>query len=313
MVLSLLDYPAYFELMERAVPEQHEVILKALAMDELIESAGAGGWNIRNMGAVLFARNLRDFSGLKRKAARVIAYRGVSRVQTIREHEDTRGYAAGFKTLVAHINSLLPTNEVIGQALRKTVPVYPELAIRELVANALVHQDFFVTGSGPMIEIFEDRMEVTNPGLPLVDTARFLDHPPRSRNEELAGMMRRVGICEERGSGVDKIVFETELYQLPAPAFETAGESTRATLWTPRKLIKMDQADRIRAVYLHACLRYVQRDYMTNTSLRARFGIDARNSASATRLIKEAVTAGMVRPHDAAAGRKFMKYVPHWA
>ena len=125
--------------------------------------------------------------------------------------------------------------------------------------------------------------------------------------------MRMVGICEERGSGIDKVVFECEFYQLPAPAFETVGESTRSTLWTPRSLTRMDQADRVRAVYLHACLRYVQRDYMTNTSLRTRFGIDVKNSALATRLIKEAVAAKVVRPHDEAASRKYMKYVPAWA
>ena len=69
-----------------------------------------------------------------------------------------------------------------------------------------------------MIEIFDDRIEITNPGEPLVDTQRFLDSPPKSRNETLASLMRRVGICEERGSGIDKVVFQVELYQLPAPA-----------------------------------------------------------------------------------------------
>lgn len=67
-----------------------------------------------------------------------------------------------------------------------------------------------------MIEIFDDRMEITNPGRPLVSPDRFLDTPPRSRNEALASFMRRVGICEERGSGVDKVVFQTEFYQLMA-------------------------------------------------------------------------------------------------
>ena len=312
-VLRLLDYPSYFEVMQRPLPERREGILQALAADKLIQKAEAGGWNIRNLGAVLFAKRLSDFTSLKRKAVRVVAYKGSSRVQPLREQQGMLGYASGFEGLVGFINGLLPSNEVIGQALRKTVPVYPELAIRELVANALIHQDFSVTGSGPMVEIFEDRMEITNPGLPLVDTARFLDHPPRSRNEELASLMRMVGICEERGSGIDKVVFECEFYQLPAPAFETVGESTRSTLWTPRSLTRMDQADRVRAVYLHACLRYVQRDYMTNTSLRTRFGIDVKNSALATRLIKEAVAAKVVRPHDEAASRKYMKYVPAWA
>ncbi len=89
---------------------------------------------------------------------------------------------------------------------------YPELAIRELVANALIHQDFFISGAGPMVEIFENRIEITNPGSPLVSTARFIDTPPRSRNETLASMMRRFGICEERGSGIDKVITQVELY-----------------------------------------------------------------------------------------------------
>lgn len=164
-----------------------------------------------------------------------------------------------------------------------------------------------------MIEIFDDRMEVTNPGRPLVDTTRMLDNPPRSRNEALASMMRRMGICEERGSGVDKVVSETEFYQLPAPAFEAVGNSTRSILFAPRSLTKMDPNDRVRAVYLHACLRYVQRESMTNTSLRERFGIDPKNSATASRLIKEALVAGVVRLHDPSAAPKLRRYVPSWA
>ena len=60
-----------------------------------------------------------------------------------------------------------------------------------LVANAVIHQDFFVTGAGPLVEIFDDRVEITNPGRPLVATERFLDTPPRSRNEMLAAFLRR--------------------------------------------------------------------------------------------------------------------------
>ena len=125
--------------------------------------------------------------------------------------------------------------------------------------------------------------------------------------------MRLIGICEERGSGVDKVVFQTELYQLPAPAFEVVGDSMRSTLFTPRPLSKMERVDRVRAVYLHACLRYVERDFMTNSSLRARFGIDAKNSALASRLSKEAVTAGRIRVYDESASPKYRKYVPYWA
>ncbi len=312
-VLKLLDYPGYFDLLDQPLPDGRGAILEALAADRLIEPIGGSYWNVLNIGAILLAKQLTDFRRLQRKAVRVIVYKGKGRIETLREQIVARGYAAGFKGLIGFINGLLPVNEVIGQALRKAVAVYPELAIRELVANALIHQDFSITGSGPMIEIFDDRMEITNPGPPLVDTIRMLDSPPRSRNETLASLMRRMGICEERGSGIDKAVFQTELYQLPAPAFEVVGDSTRSTLFAPQVLSKMDKEDRVRAVYLHACLRYVQRESMTNTSLRERFGIDPKNSATASRLIKEAMTANTVRLHDPDAAPKLRRYVPFWA
>lgn len=254
-----------------------------------------------------------EFRSLRRKAVRVIAYKDNSRVESIREQEGARGYATGFEGLIGYINALLPSNEVIGQALRKTVPMYPELAVRELVANALLHQDFFVTGSGPMIEIFSDRMEINNPGIPLVQTDRFLDTPPRSRNEALASFMRRIGVCEERGSGVDKVVFQTEYFQLPAPAFEVIGENTRAVLFAHRPLTKMDKGDKIRACYLHACLKYVNREYLTNRSVRERFGIEQQNMAAASRLIKESVEAGVIIPYETGAAPRLMKYIPWWA
>lgn len=312
-VLRLLDYPAYFDLLSLPLPEGRDGILSALAADDMIAPGKGGKWNITNLGAVLFAKRLADFRTLARKAVRVVLYKGENRVKTVREQEGSKGYAAGFKGLIGFVTNLLPSNEVIGQALRKQVPMFPELAIRELVANAIIHQDFHLTGTGPMVEIFAGRMEITNPGLPLVQTDRFLDSPPRSRNEALASFMRRIGVCEERGSGVDKVVIQTEVFQLPAPLFEATDEHTRVVLFAHREFKAMDKADRIRAAYLHACLRYVQRDYMTNTSLRERFGIDEKNSSMVSRIIKDAVEAGLIRCHDETVGSRARKYLPRWA
>lgn len=167
-VLKYIDYPAYFDLLKRPLPEFREGILSALESDEMIWKAKGGKWNITNLGAILFAKQLSDFKNLKRKAVRVILYKGDSRVQTLKEQEGTKGYASGFEGLIGFVSNLLPGNEIIEQAFRKEVPLFPELAIRELVANAIIHQDFHATGTAPMIEIFDRRMEITNPGLPLV-------------------------------------------------------------------------------------------------------------------------------------------------
>ncbi|MBT8763079.1 transcriptional regulator, partial [Desulfohalobiaceae bacterium Ax17] len=155
-----------------------------------------------------------------------------------------------------------------------------------------------------MIEIFDNRIEITNPGKPLVDTFRFIDTPPKSRNETLASLMRRFGICEERGSGIDKVVAEIELYQLPAPLFEVSGDFTRVVLFAHKSVSDMSREDRVRACYLHACLRYVMRDYLTNASLRQRFGIPEHNKAAVSRYIKEAVEDGMLKPFDEKAPKK---------
>ena len=312
-VLRILDYPAYFDLLDRPLPENRFGILNALAGDNLIRRCDAGGWNVTSLGAVLFAKRLGDLRNLRRKAVRVIQYRGNSRIETVREHVCSKGYASGFEGLIGFIDGLLPSNEMIEHGLRKTVPSFPEPAVRELVANSLVHQDFFITGTGPMVEVFEDRIEFTNPGQPLVDAQRFVDSAPRSRNESLASLMRRIGICEERGSGWDKVVSQTEFYQLPAPLVEAGRHYTRVALFGPRPLAGMDKSEKVRATYLHACLSYVNREYLTNTSVRQRFGIEVRNRAKASRLIAEAVREGSISPDDPSAAPKQMRYVPWWA
>lgn len=312
-VLKLINYPSYFKLLDRELPENRDAIMEALESDSMVVRNDAGSWGITNLGAVLLANSLDDFEKLTRKSLRVIEYEGRNRIKTIKEQLGQKGYASGFEGLVQYVNERLPRNEVIEQALRKEVPMYPELAVRELIANALIHQDFFVVGAGPMIEIFSDRMEITNPGLPLVSTERFLDAPPRSRNEALASFLRRVGVCEERGSGVDKVVFETEFYQLPAPSFETPEDSTRAVLFAHKQLNEMDKKEKVRACYLHSALRYVQREPMTNSSLRERFGIEDKNMSLASRIIKDALEANAIKPFDENQSRKYAKYVPYWA
>jgi ATP-dependent DNA helicase RecG len=313
-VLRIIDYPSYFELIGQPLPDNKQGILERLSSDSMILIDDGGTYSITNLGAVLFAKKLEDFKSLKRKAVRVIVYNGATRLETIKEQIGGRGYASGFGGLIEFINGLIPRNEIIGKALRKDVPMYPEIAVRELVANAIIHQDFFIKGTGPMIEIFSDRLETTNPGESLVKTERFLDSPPKSRNETLASFMRRIGVCEERGSGIDKVVYQAEFYQLPAPLFEVIDNSTKVTLFSYRPLSKMDKNDRIRATYLHACLKYVQHEYLTNSSLRDRFGIKKENIAMVSRIIKDAVEEKRIKPVEKdSESRKHARYAPFWA
>lgn len=312
-VLRLLDYPKYFELTAQPLPSNKEGILARLVSDGLIVD-GLQGWSVTNLGAILFAKNLSDFGALGRKGLRVIQYAGRNRIQTLREAPGNKGYAVGFEAAIEYINTLLPESEHIELAFRREVRTYPKLAIRELVANALIHQDFTLTGTGPMVELFEDRIEITNPGRPLVDTLRMMDEPPRSRNESLAALMRRMSICEERGSGIDKVISEVEIFQLPAPSFILKEQAMVVTLYAHRALKDMSKDDRMRACYQHACLKYVSNDVLTNTSLRKRFEISEGNSAQASRIIAETVESGLLKQANPEnKSRKLMQYQPFWA
>ncbi|MCD6105172.1 MAG: putative DNA binding domain-containing protein [Thermosipho sp. (in: Bacteria)] len=312
-VLKFFEYTAYFELLDLPLPENRTGILEALKNDELITKQDNGKYSITNLGAVLFAKDLAKFNHLKRKAIRLIQYKGNTKLETIKEVQGGKGYAVGFEGLIDYINNILPSNEVIGKAFRKTIKMYPELAIRELVANAIIHQDFFQTGNSVMIEIYDNRIEITNPGEPLVDTERFLDTPPKSRNEILASFMRRINICEERGSGIDKVVAQTEVFQLPAPIFRTSNGYTVSILFAHKELKEMNKQDRVRATYLHACLKYIQNEFMTNTSLRERFGIEVKNRSMVSKIINETLDAEKIKIYDESVGTKAREYVPWWA
>mgnify|MGYP001307808510 CR=1 FL=1 len=312
-VLKLIDYDSYFTLQEKRLPDTKLSILQTLGSEDMIKKSPIG-WDILNLGAILFAKDLKNFKELKRKAVRVIVYKETSRINALKEQEGSKGYASGFEGMVNYIMDQLPANEIIENALRKKVKVYPEVAIREFVANALIHQDFSVTGSGVMVEIFSDRIEITNPGVPLVDTNRFIDTAQKSRNETLASLMRRLNICEERGSGIDRAIYAIEAFQLPAPKFIRGDDYTRVILYAPTPLTRMNNEDRIRACYQHTCLNYVNNHLVNNQSVRKRFKIGANNVSMASKIISETIDVGLIKASDPEnASKKFASYVPFWA
>ena len=310
-VLSLLDYSTYFKLLDHPLPEKKAGIFRCLQEDNIVRQDVGGKWQISNLGAILFAASLEHFERLGRKRVRIIQYQGKTRASSAREHTVHKGYASGFIELVNTVQQLLPINEHIERALRREMPLYPENAIRELVANALVHQDLTITGAGPTIEIYEDRIEITNPGVSLVDVTKFIGAPPRSRNEALAALMRRMKMCEERGSGIIKVLSAAEIFQLPAPDFRTSQGNFQAALFSPRKFKDMDASERQRACYQHAALKYIAGDKMTNATLRERLGIGHQNAAQVSRIIKEALRARLIKAADAASPRA--GYVPFLA
>ena len=311
-VVELLDTQTYFELIGQPYPTNQEAVLARLSEERLIEQ-GPEGYRISNLAAVLLAKNLQSFETVYRKAARVVTYKNNSKLDTLSDVTGGRGYAVGFQGLVGHIMTQLPQNELIKDALRKETKLVPDLVIRELVANALIHQDFEETGASPMIEIYIDRVEISNPGEPIVPVDRFIDGY-QSRNERLADLMRRFGICEEKSSGVDRVIQASEVLQLPAPEFLTSLHRTLVVIHGPRPFQKMDGNDRVRACYQHCVLQRVLRQHMTNQSLRNRFGLADGSSNTASQIISATMEQGLIKLDPSApTSKKYARYLPIWA
>ena len=312
-IFQYLDFGCYFDLQNIPNPANQDGILHYIMQDGIVVKQDNGLFTITNLGAILFAKKISDFQTVARKAIRVVQYADDTKLKILKEYNGTKGYAVGFEGLMGFLEALLPSQEIITESVRKTITKYPMIALREIIANALIHQDFTVSGSSPLVEIFQSRIEVTNPGIPLVDINRFIDNPPKSRNEILSSLMRRLKMCEELGSGWDRIALECELKQLPAPKILLYEENTKVILYSELPFANIPHEEKLWSCYLHACIKYLTHEGLTNSSLRQRFGLEDTAAAQISRLIKEAVSEGVIKPFDAETSQRYMKYIPGWA
>lgn len=288
-------------------------IVDVLVQEGLVHDNLQGGLDVTNLLVLTASNDMRQYPGLSRKGVRVITYSGKSKLNTVNDTEGRRGYATTFSSLLKFVMEKIPHKEQMLHGRRITVHNIPELAVREILANAIIHQDLTAPGDGPVVEIYPDKVKVSNPGRPLIPTDRFIDSPSRSRNERFGHLMRRLGLCEERGSGVDRALTEIERNVLPPPLFQQVEDATVVTLYGPVDFADMSRSDRIRACYQHACLGFEKNDYMSNGSLRKRFGLSDKQYPQVSLVIGEAREEGVIRPLDEDQGNRNARYVPYWA
>ena len=247
-VVELLDTQTFFKLLDMPYPSNREGVVERLMRENLVDRT-AEGHSIRRIGALLLAKRMEDFPfEIQAKAPRVVVYSGTSKISTKLDRIESKGYAVGFEGLVQFIMNQIPQREIIEDALRKKIELVPEIAIRELAANALIHQDFTLTGMRVMIEIYADRVEISSPGKPLMPLGRSINgHHPRS--QRLTNIMRTFSICEEQGSGIDKVIGAMEEADLPAPEFRATSQRTNVVLNGRDPFDEMDRNPRMPACY----------------------------------------------------------------
>lgn len=309
-VLKLLNYRALYRILDKNIPQSTDAIIERLVDYHLCTQVG-DTWSITNLGAIMFANGLQDFQNMRGHEVVVRKYVGTNNRQQEFEQHGVYGYAVGFERLIDFIMRSTSTEQI--DVKREDIPTYPRVAIREFVANALVHQDFGITGMPVTIEIFSNRLSITNAGAPLNDINRLIDLPPQSRNEQLAQMMFTLGICERRGSGIDRAIAAVEKMYLPPVKFTKGEQHTRVFLYPQKSLKEMTKQEKISACYQHACLIYEDGGSINNQSVRERFELSKNDSSIASRIISDTVDAGLIKPADIeTASKKYMTYIPFY-
>lgn len=313
-ILNQLDTVAFFKLLDIPIPSHEQAILNKLVEFHLVKSDNQQ-YKTTNLGVMLAAKNMSYFNAHARRGIRVICYTGTSKIEASKDKTFDRGYAIGFDEVLHYIQEQLPASEVIDDAFRKNVTVYPIVMIREILANAIIHQDFSIDCTHPCVEIFSDRMEITNPGTLILKTSvdRLFGstHP---RNELLARIMYKLRICEDRGSGLLRSLMAIELYGLPPLKFDVGTTHFKVTIYAPKNYQDMSRQERIEACFQHCVLKYLSNDKMTNASLRKRLGISEKNYALASRIIKEAIDQNKIKVgNPEIKNAKYIHYTPFYA
>lgn len=312
-VTKLLDTSFFYTLMDLPAPSTRDGIIHDFIEYGFIKRMDNNNYVITNMGALLFAKDIRQFDYLENKRIRIIKYKGSGRTTAIRDQFFYKGYAVAFDEIVNYIMSMLPQEETIETALRQEFIMFPEKAVREMLGNLIVHQDMTVRGQSLMVEIFDQRIEATNPGRLLIDADRIIDTAPHARNEKMADFLRLAHICEIRGSGFDRIEEGMRDWKIPAPKVETGEDFCRTMFFWHESLSKWSKEEKTRTCYLYVCYCYVNGIEVSNAVLRDRFGISESNKAMASRIIKDTIETGKIKLKYPNVAAKMRRYVPYWA
>lgn len=196
-------------------------------------------------GVILFGDDrLRPFPDAWIQAGR---FEGTNR-STIVDHAEFKGrLLEGIEQAIDFIEKHSTRGVQIGRVRRSERWSLPPVAVREAVINAVAHADYAQRGAPIRVALFDDRLEVENPGL-LPFGLTVADLPlgvSKLRNRVIGRVFHELGLVEQWGSGVQRMVAACRDAGLAMPVFEEIGVRFRVTLRTAREQTpRLDALDR---------------------------------------------------------------------
>ncbi len=314
-VASLLSFGTYFKVLGTPVPSTLEEMLRRLTNDDMVKKQEDGLYSITLMGALLLANDLAAFPSLGRKQITITLFEGESKIQNRESKEFKAGYLLSFEEAVSYLKSFtLQRTYVNGNGYTVSSYFYPDIVLREGLTNAIIHQDLLERGAGPMVNITSSFIEFVNPGALKISPDHIIDAEPIAENEKLSSFLRRAGIGDARGTGFDKIENALEEAKMLSPSVHELSGSVSVYVHALKPFSQWTLDEKLSAAYYHACLFYYSAGKaMTNETLRERFGLNAKEKSTVSRIIRVAVERGMLKVVNVGASDKNRSYVPYWA
>ncbi len=310
-LLDSLDFHSYYESLGIPLPHQKEEWIHSFSREKFIFEQEKGSFSLTSLGALLFGKTIISFSGLENKAIRIVRYNGDDRLETQGRYELNEGYAMSFEKAYSEILALIQLPDIFINGVRKNNYALPPIAIREALANCLIHQDLLSTG-GPLVEVFSNRIEFSNPGSLDAPIDRLIDSSPSPRNEKMASFLRRINIGDTAGSGFDKIVASLEKAHLPPAKIEQTPTGVRLTLYFEKSFSLYTQKEKLDAIYDHVVLAYLSARIANNSSIRERFALDETAKFQISRLLASSIEEGRIKKAQ-GSNKKDASYIPYWA
>lgn len=189
---------------------------------------------LSNGGMLLFGKNRSNF--FPDAIIRCVRFSGITRADSIDNIEVDKHLPKAIDEVLYFITKNTSTKTTIGKKNRINTPQYPPVAIREAIINAIVHTDYSIKGSSIIVAIFDDRIEITNPGgipygLTLDDA---IAGSSRARNRVIARTFHLLDLVEQWGSGLQKIIHSCIQHGLRGPIFEEIGSQFRITIYSEK-------------------------------------------------------------------------------
>ncbi|KTD40826.1 ATP-binding protein [Legionella parisiensis] len=258
-------------------------------------------YEVSGAGWLCFAKDPQQKSEFRNSYIEFQIFKGNVRHNPLRKYDIRGNLPNQIKQSIEILKQYVWMVPTIEKIKREDVPAYSDVVLREVITNSLVHRDYRKMHQPVKISMFDNRIEIENPGglMPGL-TIYNLIHKRDWRNPLLAELMKKFGFGEMDGQGIDRLYAATLDIKVPPPIFIDQENSFTTILSAPKSFADFSPEEK----RLMVIIMIIMQNYADNESVRKCFSI---SSEKASTLIKALVADGAIQ--SSGPSRKFAKYV----